>query len=263
MAELGAPRCVWTVSAIHADAPRLRALHDAIYSRITPGDRLVYLGNYFGLGPAPGETIDELLGFRRMVMAMPGMMADDIVYLRGAHEEMWQKLLQVQFFPQPVQALDWLLRQGMGAPLHAYGISWQDGMTAAREGAIALTRWTNRIRDAVRSRPGHDVFAMQWRRAAHTATDIDCPLLFVHAGIDPTQPLDGQEENFLWAGEHFNDIHNPYNPFARVIRGYDPNHGGVHINGVTATIDGGCGYGGKLVAAGFDTGGALFEMIEA
>ena len=47
------------------------------------------------------------------------------------------------------------------------------------------------------------------------------------------------------------------------VRGYDPAHGGVHLNGVTATVDGGCGYGGSLVAAGFAADGSLFEMLEA
>jgi serine/threonine protein phosphatase 1 len=263
LALLGAPSRIWTVSAIHADAPRLRGLHDAIYERIRPGDRLVYLGNYFGQGPAPGETVDELLGFRRMVMALPGMMADDIVYLRGGHEDLWQKLLQVQFFPHPANALGWLLQHGLAAPLHSYGINWRDGVAAAREGVVALTRWTCKIRDSIRSRPGHDVFAMQWRRAAHTATESPAPILFVHAGIDPALPLEGQGDNFCWGGENFNDIHLPYDPFARVVRGYDPHHGGVHINGVTATIDGGCGYGGSLIGAGFDQAGNLFEMLEA
>ncbi len=170
-AHLGMPRRIWTVSAIHADSPRLTALHDALYERIRPGDRLVYLGNYFGQGPAPLQTIDELLGFRRMVMALPGMMAEDIVYLRGGYEEMWQKLLQVQFTPRPAQTLGWLLEHGLAAPLESYGISIRDGLTAAQESVVALTRWTSRIRDVIRRCPGHDIFSMQWRRAAHTATD--------------------------------------------------------------------------------------------
>jgi hypothetical protein len=262
-AHLGMPRRIWTVSAIHADSPRLTALHDALYERIRPGDRLVYLGNYFGQGPAPLQTIDELLGFRRMVMALPGMMAEDIVYLRGGYEEMWQKLLQVQFTPRPAQTLGWLLEHGLAAPLESYGISIRDGLTAAQESVVALTRWTSRIRDVIRRCPGHDIFSMQWRRAAHTATDGPCPLLFVHSGLDPALPLDDQGENFLWAGGDFASIQDPYQPFAKVIRGYDPAHGGVYLNGVTATIDGGCGYGGSLIAAGFAPDGSLFEMLEA
>ena len=104
---------------------------------------------------------------------------------------------------------------------------------------------------------------MQWRRAAHTSMDTPYPLLFVHAGLDPALPLDDQGENFLWAGGDFASIQDPYQPFAKVIRGYDPAHGGVYLNGVTATIDGGCGYGGSLVAAGFAPDGSLFEMLEA
>ena len=69
-------------------------LHDSIFHKISAGDRVVYLGNYTGYGAYSHETVDELLMFRRMILAKPGMKASDLVYLRGKQENLWQRLYQ-------------------------------------------------------------------------------------------------------------------------------------------------------------------------
>lgn len=258
---LGSPRRIWAVSAVHAEIGQLMQLHDAIFPHIRPGDRLLYLGNYLGFGKHPVETVDELLTFRRSVMAIPGMMAGDVIYLRGGQEEMWQKLMQVQFAPNPSEILLWMLSKGLSNTLVSYGIDPHEGVKAAGEGTMPLTRWTNKVREAVRRHPGHETFSTQWRRAAYTVDRREAPLLFVNAGINPARALEEQGDCFWWAGQNFNAITAPYNPFSKVIRGYDPAHGGVNLNCVTATIDGGCGFGGELVCAGFTNEGEIFDMV--
>jgi serine/threonine protein phosphatase 1 len=37
----------------------------------------------------------------------------------------------------------------------------------------------------------------------------------------------------------------------------------MHLNCITATIDGGCGFGGNLVCAGFSGNGAYLNILEA
>jgi serine/threonine protein phosphatase 1 len=261
--SLGAPRRIWAISAIHAELDKLTAIHDELVKHVCPGDRIVYLGNYIGYGASPRQTIDELLTFRRLILSMPGMLASDIVYLRGGQEEMWQKLLQIQFAPNPAEILLWVLGKGLSSTLESYGINPHEGLKAAQEGVMSLTRWTAALRIAIRKNPGHEIFGTQLKRAAFVPEKYDCPVLFVNAGINPKRPLVEQGDSFWWAGNNFNSISVPYAPFQKVIRGYDPAHGGMNINCVTATIDGGCGFGGALVCAGFDNGGELFEMIEA
>ena len=56
---------------------------------------------------------------------------------------------------------------------------------------------------------------------------------------------------------------NSYDPFEKVIRGFDPNHQGVYLNGITATLDGGCGFGGSLVCANMSAEGEIYELMEA
>ena len=88
-------------------------------------------------------------------------------------------------------------------------------------------------------------------------------MLFVHAGIDIHKPLNDQGDNFWWSSRDFNAIETPYEPFRKIVRGFDPNHKGTHINCVTATIDGGCGFGGDLICAGFDQSGGVQDILEA
>jgi len=261
--SLGTPQRVWAISAIHGEAQSLMTLHDRLYDHIMPGDRIIYHGNYIGYGNQPSETIDELLTFRRLVLAMPGMKPDDIVYLRGGQEEMWQKLIQLQFAPNPSDVLLWMLGNGLSSTLKSYDISPHDGIVAANEGVMSLTRWTGKIRDAIRRKPGHDIFSTVLRRAAFTPVETGSPLLFVHAGINPKNSLENQGDSFWWCKNDFNTIHVPYEPFQKVIRGFDPKHRGLNLNCVTATIDGGCGFGGPLVCAGFDTQGNVIELIES
>ena len=97
LAVLFRPYRIWAVASVHAQAQRLAKLHRTIAKRFQIGDRVVYLGNVIGRGTALRETLAELLAFRRAIIAGPGMFGSDVIYLRGAQEEMLQKTLQVQF----------------------------------------------------------------------------------------------------------------------------------------------------------------------
>ena len=251
---------VWAVAAIHGEAERLRGLHHQIARRFQPGDRLVYLGNYLGCGSDILETMDELITFRREVLAVPGMMPQDIVFLRGAQEEMWQKLLQLQLALNPRDVLDWMLGRGVAATIAAYGFDPESGLISARAGAVALTRWTGALREAQRMRPGHGHLMTQLRRAAVTE---EGSILFVHAGLDPTRPLETQRDAFWWNPGGFAAIEAPFGGFGMVVRGFDPDNGGVVLGEHTMTVDGGCGQGGSLVAVCIDRDMAVVDQAEA
>jgi hypothetical protein len=260
---LGAPHRIWAISAIHGDIERLVQVHDEIYYHIQPGDRLVYHGNYSGFGAEGAACIDEILTFRRLVLATPGMHCNDIVYLRGQQEEIWQQLLQLQFMPDPLASLLWMLNHGLSNTLNSYGLSPHEGIEACRHGVMGLTKWTNRVRETIRQRPGHALFHTQLLRAAYTSDQGLYPMLFVHAGLDANRPLQDQNETFCWGSDAFEGMQSAYLPFQKVIRGFDPEHKGVIMNCITATIDGGCGFGGDLVCAGFAQDGQNLGLIQA
>jgi serine/threonine protein phosphatase 1 len=252
---------VWAVAAIHGEAERLAAIHGAIEERFAEGDRLVYLGNYIGHGAAITATLDELLRFRRDIIARPRMFTSDLVYLRGSQEEMWHKLLQLQFAVNPSEVYDWMLAQGVDATIRAYGGDPQRGKVAMRDGAVAIGRWTGALRQAMTAQGGHRELMSALRRAAYTD---DEKLLFVHAGLDPRRPLDEQGDALWWGHLAWSKLFKaPYGSFQAVVRGYGP--GAEADPGPHAlTLDGGCGFGGPLVAVCLDAGtGQVLERFEA
>jgi serine/threonine protein phosphatase 1 len=257
---------VWVVAAIHGDAARLSALHELLAERFAVGDRLVYSGNYFGHGTDIAPALDELLLFRREIIAQPRMFASDVVYLRGSQEEMWEKLLQLQFAVNPREVFEWMVAQGVAATITAYGGGVDRGRQAMRDGPMAIGRWTASLRQAMADRPGHRALISSLRRAAHTD---DRQLLFVHAGLDPSRPLGEQSDALWWGHPGWTQMNAAYEGFRRVVRGFDRNAararapGGVESQPFTYTVDGGCGFGGPLVAACLTPDGGLVDHIEA
>ncbi len=270
-AVLPARRLTWAVGSIHGEAGRLQDLHGRLASRVGPHDNLVYLGNFLGRGSDILGTVRHLLLFRRAIMAertLNDSGADDegaldpgaIVYLRGRQEEMWHKLLQVQFAPNPREVLEWMLSRGVAETLQAYGGTIEEARKAAAMGAAALSQWTNRLRAGMRTLDGHDRLMTVLRRAAFTN---DGTLLLVSAGINAARPLSEQADAFWWGGRSFEEMESPYGDFRCVVRGFDEHHRGVWYKSWAASIDGGCGFGGSLVAACFDADGGFVDAIEA
>jgi len=257
-ATLRADARIWAIPAIHGEIERLSELHRQLFLLFQPGDQIVYLGNYSGHGVHVRETIDELLIFRRALLARPNVECDDIVFLRGGQEEMWQKLQQLQFAPSPPQVLQWMVSQGIEPTIKAYGARVDDALLAARDGILSLTKWTSQLRQHIRNFDGHIALMSVLRHAAFTE---DQSLLFVHSGLDPQRPLLAQSDSFWWGGAGFPAIDAPYESYKRIVRGYDRRHGGVQETPFTMTLDAGCGFGGPLLAACFAPGGDLINTI--
>jgi len=259
-ATVPAGRRTWAVASVHGEVERLRALHSLLLERIRVGDSLIYLGNLLGRGPQVFETVQQVLLFRRALLARPDADCADIIFLRGSQEEMWHRLLQIQFAVNPSQVLKWMLDHGIESTIAAYGSTAADGLHAAARGAVALTEWTSRLRAAMRGADGHNALMSALRRAAYTE---DQTLLFVNAGVDVSRPLTQQFDSFWWGATSFDAITTPFNNFRRVVRGFDSRHRGVVIGEMTASVDGGCGRGGPLHAVCFDAAGDPVETLEA
>lgn len=260
--DLGSPRRVWAVAAINGDLERLGTLHDHLATRFAIRDRLVYLGNYLGAKSTNNrEVVEEMLAFRTALLAKPGMKTSDIVHLRGPAEEAWQRLLRLQFAPSPMRAMEKLQEAGVEAYLRLYNVSLNDTKVIAKAGSIAITRWTNQLRDIQRKVPGHDALVSSTRRAAFTSATEEHPekVLFVPAGFDETKTLEEQGEA-LWGEGPASFASNSGN-FSKVIRGFDPEKMGINTEGKAITLDGGCGRGGPLVCGCFDANGNVLEIV--
>ncbi len=262
-ADLGTAKRIWAVGAINGDTARLAAMHDALFSAFRAGDRIVYLGNYLGAAEPTTQALDEVIAFRRVALAIPGVQIDDIAYLRGINEELWHKLLQLQFCPNPAEVLDWMEPMGIGQILTAYGSSLQEARLYLRDRPLGVTKWTNRLRAARRAAAAHEAFSSVLKRAAlmREASGAPGPLLFVHAGIDGRQPLSQQNDQFWWGYRGFDKLSaNGFAPFRRIVRGYHPAGPRVISHGAALTLDAGAGRGGQLLLTGFGAEGQIFDQ---
>jgi serine/threonine protein phosphatase 1 len=125
-----------------------------------------------------------------------------------------------------------------------------------------MARWTAGLREAMRRHAGHDKLISVLQRAAFTEP-ASGGLLLVHAGLDPDRPLAAQGDAFWWNSVGFGQIAGPFGGFSRIFRGFDPAGGGLAIAGYAATLDGGCGRDGSLIAAAIAPDGTILELFEA
>lgn len=279
VAALRGARRIWAIGAVHAEAPALARLHARLETRVWQGDRVVYLGNVIGLGADVAGTMRELLLFRRAVLARPGFEPEDVVVLRGAQEQMLTRALELQFAEGPAaaeQALSWMGAHGLAPTLSAYGTTLSEGLRIARQGPMAIGRWTAAIRTRIREMPGHDPLLAGLSRAAITVPrDLagEAPgMLMVASGLDPARPFAEQGDAFWWRPDGFaavaNGVPGPdgalvgWAGFSRIVRGLDPAGEGLAQTDFAITLDAGCGRGGRLAAGLFAPDGALLELIE-
>ena len=259
-ARLSGARRIWAIASINGAAQRLVRLHDTISNQFQEGDRVVYLGNYVGYGDAVLATIDELLNFRRRVLGRQHGFACDVAFLRGAQEEMWQKLLQLQFAPNPREVLQWMVSAGMEATVRAYSGDLRQGFAAARDGPLAITRWTGALRSVMNATPGHTALFSALRHAAFTEEQ---GVLFVHAAIDPSRPLAAQGDAFWWGRDDILELSGSFEGFQRIVRGIDREQRSFIEREFAVSLNGGAGTPGRLTAACFSARGEVLELIEA
>jgi hypothetical protein len=235
-------------------------LHDLISDRFEEGDRVVYLGNYIGCGDAVLATMDEILDFRCRILGRRRGFTCDVAFLRGAQEEMWQKLLQLQFAPNPGEVLQWMVSAGMEATVRAYGGDLRQGFAAARDGPRTITRWTGGLRNAMNATPGHTTLFSSLR---HAAISEELSVVFVHASIDPSRPLATQGDAFWWGRDDILELTSPFEGFRRIVRGIDRDQRGFVERNFAVSLNGGTGRSGSLTAACFGAGGAVLDVVDA
>lgn len=210
-------RRIWVISYLCGDAVRLRFLHKKISVEFNIGDVVVYLGNVLGRGSDVCKTLDEVLTFRRALISIPGVSQNDVIFLRGQQEEMFHRLMQIQFAQNPIEVYDWMLAQGLRQTLVSYGIDPDEGRRILPQGIVAMSRWTAALRKAQQEHDGHLDYMAELKHAAYTA---DNDVLFVHFGIHHDVPLNLQGDAFWWGGKPPFSRAYPYLGFKRVVRGY-------------------------------------------
>lgn len=186
---------LWALGALLGDHEALTVLGRALFRGWRGGDKLVVLGNVIGPRGNPSLALDWMLALRRRLLAARDARACDIVFLRGAQEEMWHKALRLQFALTPLQVLDWMLERGLAATVEAYGLSIAEARGACRNGPSGIARWTAGLRTRQATHGGHAELLNALARAARNA---DGAVFMSAAGIDPTKKIADQADAFWW-----------------------------------------------------------------
>ena len=122
---------IWAIGSIHSNIQSFNSIKDFIVNNFRENDKLVFLGNVIGLGDFSKETISSIINLRFNLMSKFGLKHNEIVFLRGAQEEMFSKILQLQIAPNPVEIIDWMFDHGVDKTLLSYGYNKDEILNVA------------------------------------------------------------------------------------------------------------------------------------
>ena len=212
---------IWAIGSIHSNLKSLKLIKSHIVSNFEKNDVLIFLGNIIGLGNRAAETISNVLSLRFNLMAKYQLNNEDIVFLRGAQEEMFHKLLQLQTAPNPQEIIEWIFTRGVDKTLESYKFNPKEIKKIASQGTMQISKWTSKLNLATISKAGHKEYFSNLKHAAFSESK---KILFVNRGVDVTRPLSAQNDCFWWGYQNFSLINKPYNSFQRIVRGYQSEH---------------------------------------
>jgi len=99
--ELNKSNKIWAIGSIHSNINSFTSIKKFILNNFETNDKLIFLGNVIGLGENSRETLSSIIDLRFNLMSKFKLKPESIVFLRGAQEEMFSKLLQLQLAPNP------------------------------------------------------------------------------------------------------------------------------------------------------------------
>jgi len=219
--ELKKSNKIWAIGSIHSNLKAFISIKQFILENFKINDKLIFLGNVIGLGDNSKETLDSVIDLRFNLMSKFKLKPDSIVFLRGAQEEMFSKLLQLQLAPNPSEIVEWMFDHGVNGTIKSYGFSENDVKNIASSGTINITKWTTNLNKFLQMNPGHIEYFLNLKHAAYSYTK---KILFVNRGVDITRPLSAQNDCFWWGFQNFSTIKQPYKTFLRIVRGYESEH---------------------------------------
>jgi len=207
------PKRLFAVGDIHGCFSELSALltHLREKESLSADDLVIFIGDYVDRGPASKEVIDLLLAFK--------VLFPNTVFLKGNHEDM---------------LLAFLGLGGTGGEVYLAN----GGFDFFRSYGIAPLGPLSDIRAALP--PEHLAFLENLETGVVVAE-----FLFVHAGLDPSKPLEKQTEgDVLWIRTDFTAHDHPFEK--TVVFGHTPYETIFLHLPYKIGIDTGAIYGNKL-----------------
>lgn len=150
-------------------------------AKIAPDIRRVFVGDYIDRGDASAQTLRRLFDYQRNA-------PDQVVCLRGNHEQMMQRFLE-----DPERNGPRWLRYGGLQTMASYKI-------APPQETATTEKWVE-IRDRLRDAAGNELLSWLAELPDYWQTGN---VVTLHAGADPTKPISQQPlQNILWGHPQF------------------------------------------------------------
>ena len=234
--ELKKSNKIWAIGSIHSNLKSFTSIKKFLINNFEVDDKLIFLGNIIGLGNNSKDTLNSVIDLRFNLMSKFKLKPDSIVFLRGAQEEMFSKLLQLQLAPNPNEIIDWMFEHGVNETIKSYGFSETEVKNVASSGTMNISKWTSALNKTIQNNPGHTQYFLNLKHAAYSRTK---KILFVNRGVDITRPLSAQNDCFWWGFHNFSSIVRPYKTFLRIVRGYESenfNQEEISKNNIVCTL---------------------------
>ena len=254
---------IWAIGSIHSNLKSFTSIKKFILNNFELGDKLIFLGNIIGLGDNSKETLTSVIDLRFNLMSKFKLKPDSIIFLRGAQEEMFSKLLQLQTAPNPIEIVEWIFSHGVDQTLISYNFEPNAFRDAASQGTIQINKLTSKLNTTISSISGHKEFFSSLK---HAAFNESREVLFVNRGVDISRPLSAQNDCFWWGYQNFSQINKPYFSFKRIVRGYQSNHLNYIENSKTRVL---CTLfkqplaNKKILAGIFSKNGDIIDLFES
>jgi serine/threonine protein phosphatase 1 len=201
----------YVIGDIHGCLEELACLVDQI--PIEKDDRVIFLGDYVDRGPNSKGVISYLLDVEKRPVR-------EVVFLKGNHEDMFMSFLGLEG-----RHGNMFLHNGGGSTLASYGIPTE---RASRKDNLAVI-------------PQSHVAFLTGLKKYHVVE----PFLCVHAGVQPTKPLEQQsDEELFWIRDEF--ILNRHRLPYTVLFGHTPQREVLYHLPFKIGLDTGLVYGNKL-----------------
>ena len=262
-AELKFCNNIWAIGSIHSHLDSFESIKKYILKNYLKNDRIVFLGNIIGLGNSAKETLSSVIDMRNQLMSKFFLTTEDVIFLRGAQEEMFLKLLQLQTAPNPHEIVKWIFEHGVDKTVNSYDLNVAEVHEISTQGTIAISRWTAKLNKAVTLVNGHKEYFSNLYHAAFSDTK---KILFVNRGVDISRPLSAQNDCFWWGYQDFSKLNKPYYTFIKIVRGYEPllSNSLDNINNkVVCSLYQASLTNNKIVAGIFNDSGEILDLFES
>ena len=260
--ELNKSGKIWAIGSIHSNLKSFNSIKEFILKHFNFNDKLVFLGNIIGLGDNSKETLTSVINLRFDLMSKYTLKPESIIFLRGAQEEMFSKLLQLQLAPNPFEIVEWMFDHGVNKTIESYGFSVNEVKNIASSGTMKISKWTTNLNKVLQMNLGHTQYFLNLKHAAYSHTK---KILFVNRGVDITRPLSAQNDCFWWGFQNFSKIKEPYKTFSRIVRGYESEHLSqqeIYNNNVVCTLFKQPLSNKNVICGIFGENGEIFDLFE-